>query len=72
MLKGVPLVIIGVLLVLLGLAGAVGLLDKSRFKLYEDHQNREPAAGNHRAYQRGGGVVMMAGGAAFIYAGLTN
>lgn len=66
------MVVIGVVLVLLGLAGTVGLLDESRFKLYQDRQRKEPSAGGHRFLQRAGGVAMMVAGAVFVYIGLTD
>jgi uncharacterized iron-regulated membrane protein len=62
-------IVIGILVILLGLAGAVGLLDRSRVKLYRSNRPAELGP-QHTRMQRTGGAVLAVIGVLFIVWGL--
>jgi hypothetical protein len=71
MVSGWPMVLIGVVALLGGLAGVAGLLDRSGFSLYERNDRQHvPSPRQHRVLQRLGGGAMVVGGVAFVVVGV--
>lgn len=58
-------IVIGILVIVLGLAGVVGLLDRSRVRLYRSNRPVELGP-QHTRMQRIGGAVLVVVGVLFI------
>ena len=63
-------IVVGIVAVLLGLAGLIGLLDRSRFRLYRSYRPVELGP-KHTRMQRIGGGMMVVVGALFLVFALT-
>lgn len=61
-------IVVGVLAVLLGLAGVTGLLDRSRLKLYRSNRPVELGAAHTRNQRLGGGFMVVVGVLFIVFA----
>ncbi|MBW0252940.1 hypothetical protein [Cellulomonas sp. PS-H5] len=70
LLNGWPLVVIGVVVAVAGLAGVLGRLDRTRFAL--DRRDGEPTRRRHVLLQRLGGGMFVLVGVGFVIAGAND
>jgi hypothetical protein len=63
--------IVGVLAIALGGAGVLGVLDRSRFRLYQGpHRDESPS--RHQLLQRVGGGALLVVGVVFVIMGVRS
>lgn len=65
------MVVFGVVVALVGLAGLTGRPDRSRLRLYQHRTGHDVPPTQHRVLQRVGGGAAVVGGIWFVVAGLT-
>ena len=70
MLNGWPLIVIGVVAAVAGLAGVLGRFDRTRFALYQ--RRGEPTQRQHGVLQRLGGGMFVVVGVGFVIAGVNG
>ncbi|WP_157943968.1 hypothetical protein [Blastococcus atacamensis] len=68
----VVLVIVGIGAVLLGGAGVLGKMDRTRFSLYQRHSMHDVPPAEHRRLQRLGGAFLVIVGIGFVVVSLTR
>ncbi|RBY97488.1 hypothetical protein DQ237_00580 [Blastococcus sp. TF02-8] len=68
----VVLVVVGIGAVVLGGAGVLGFMDRTRFSLYQRHGVGDVPPEKHRQLQRLGGAFMVVAGVVFVVMGLTR